>query len=417
MVSINYAFKEIFSKIVYYGPGLSGKTTNLQYVFKKVPKETRGELISLATDADRTLYFDFLPVNVGEIKGFAVKFQLYTVPGQVYYNATRKLVLRGVDGLVFVADSQVEKMDDNIESLKNLEENLTEYGYNLKDLPFVLQYNKRDLPNIATIEQMNDALNFQEVPYFEAVAPTGKGVFATLKAISKLVIEKTKKSKTESSRAAVVDSESTSAEEPEPQPPEPVVSSPEQSSTEITPSENLERPEPVEALQMQSSVVEETAVRAPEVTASPEIKTDTKPTEKPSIVTESENLTNVVVSTTADDLEESAVETEPVSLEDTTEHSVLKDDSSEPEENETKIMQHPDVLDADKLREFYLSKTLDVIADEPVSKGGFDEEETVIADPRQTGHMIMGKPQMAESKKIKDKKKAGLFGWLKKKKK
>jgi signal recognition particle receptor subunit beta len=193
MVSINYAFKEIISKIVYYGPGLSGKTTNLQHVFKKVPKDTRGELISLATDADRTLYFDFLPVNVGKIRGFDIKFQLYTVPGQVYYNATRKLVLRGVDGLVFVADSQLDKMDENIESLKNLEENLAEYGYILKELPLVIQYNKRDLPKIATIEQLEQLLNPRGVPYFEAVATQGSGVFGTLKAISKLVIDKAKK--------------------------------------------------------------------------------------------------------------------------------------------------------------------------------------------------------------------------------
>ena len=143
MASINYAYKEIISKIVYYGPGLSGKTTNLQYVFSKVPAETRGELISLATDADRTLYFDFLPLNVGTIKGFATKFQLYTVPGQVYYNATRKLVLRGVDGIVFVADSQAEKLDENIESFQNLQDNLAEYGYDIDGIPTVIQYNKR----------------------------------------------------------------------------------------------------------------------------------------------------------------------------------------------------------------------------------------------------------------------------------
>src|SRR5512147_990402 len=164
MVSINYAFKEIISKIVYYGPGLSGKTTNLQYVFKKVPSETRGELISLATDADRTLYFDFLPVNVGTIQGFATKFQLYTVPGQVYYNATRKLVLRGVDGLVFVADSQPDKMDENIESLTNLEENLLEYGYNAADLPMVIQFNKRDLPGVMSVEHLNARLNPRKIP-------------------------------------------------------------------------------------------------------------------------------------------------------------------------------------------------------------------------------------------------------------
>jgi signal recognition particle receptor subunit beta len=151
MVSINYASREVCCKIVYYGPGLSGKTTNLQYVHAKVPQKTRGDLISLATEADRTLYFDFLPINIGSINGFAAKFQLYTVPGQVYYNATRKLVLRGTDGIVFVADSQADKMDDNIESLMNLEDNLKEYGYSIDEIPVVIQYNKRDLPGVLSV--------------------------------------------------------------------------------------------------------------------------------------------------------------------------------------------------------------------------------------------------------------------------
>jgi len=415
MVSINYAFKEIFSKIVYYGPGLSGKTTNLQYVFKKVPKETRGELISLATDADRTLYFDFLPVNVGEIKGFAVKFQLYTVPGQVYYNATRKLVLRGVDGLVFVADSQVEKMDDNIESLKNLEENLAEYGYNLRDLPFVLQYNKRDLPNIATVEQMNKTMNSFNVPYFEAVASMGDGVFATLKAISKLVMEKAKKGGMESSRSAVVDPGSSTVGESKPQPAEPIVSSPEKSLPEQSLPETISSTTSDQAVEIaQQSKTEE---QMSEVVESPEVDTETKLIEKPSIVTESENLTNVVVSTTEDDVEKADDDIEPAGFEEATEHSELKNDESEPEEDKVKIKKHPDVLDADRLREFYSSRSKELTADEPVTESDFDEEETVIADPKQTGHMMMGKPQMAESKKVKDKKKAGLFGWLKKKKK
>jgi signal recognition particle receptor subunit beta len=190
MVSINYAFREISCKIVYYGPGLSGKTTNLQYVHQKVPGKTRGDLISLATDADRTLYFDFLPINLGAIQGFATKFQLYTVPGQVYYNATRKLVLRGVDGLVFVADSQRAKMDENLESLKNLYDNLEEYGYDPADLPIVIQYNKRDLPDVMTVEELQAALNPHHLPHFEAVAVNGTGVFDTLKLIIKLVLDK-----------------------------------------------------------------------------------------------------------------------------------------------------------------------------------------------------------------------------------
>ncbi len=192
MVSINYAFKEISCKIIYYGPGMSGKTSNLQYVHKKIPNTSKGELISLATDTDRTLYFDFLPLNIGEIHGFSTKFQLYTVPGQVFYNATRKLVLRGVDGLVFVADSQRSKMDENIESLNNLIENLNEYGYVLENLPMVFQYNKRDLLEIFEIEELENVLNPRKLPYFEAVALKGEGVFDTLKCITKQVLDKAK---------------------------------------------------------------------------------------------------------------------------------------------------------------------------------------------------------------------------------
>lgn len=193
MVTINYASREISCKIVFYGPGLSGKTTNLQYVHKKVPTQTRGELISLATDTDRTLFFDFLPINLGTIQGFSTRFQLYTVPGQVYYNATRKLVLRGVDGLVFVADSQLSKMDENVESLNNLMENLKEYGYKLEELPLVIQYNKRDLENVASLEELKKTINTYERPYFEAVAVKGVGVFDTLKMICKLVMAKIQK--------------------------------------------------------------------------------------------------------------------------------------------------------------------------------------------------------------------------------
>ena len=193
MASINYASKEISCKIVYYGPGLSGKTTNLQYVHQKIPSQSRGQLISLATDQDRTLYFDFLPVDIGKIHGFATKFQLYTVPGQVYYNATRKLVLRGVDGLVFVADSQKCKMDENIESLENLVENLSEYGYEIDRIPLVLQYNKRDLNYISSVEELQRTLNPRGLPCFEAVATRGNGIFDTLKCISKLVLDQAKR--------------------------------------------------------------------------------------------------------------------------------------------------------------------------------------------------------------------------------
>jgi signal recognition particle receptor subunit beta len=196
MVAINYANREVSCKIVYYGPGLSGKTTNLQYIHGKVPGTTRGDLISLATDADRTLYFDFLPINIGDINGFTTRFQLYTVPGQVFYNATRKLVLRGVDGLIFVADSQRDKADENVESLNNLKENLSEYGYDLGKLPLILQYNKRDLPDIMSVEELDQLLNDHKWPVFESVAHKGKGVFDTLKLIIKMILEKAKKSGT-----------------------------------------------------------------------------------------------------------------------------------------------------------------------------------------------------------------------------
>lgn len=222
MSMINYASREINCKIVYYGPGLGGKTTNLEHVYRKVSPETRGKLISLATESERTLFFDFLPVDLGTIRGFKTRFHLYTVPGQVYYNASRKLILKGVDGIVFVADSQMERMEANQESMQNLYDNMTEYGYDLTRMPFVVQYNKRDLPNAAPLAELQDALNpgwevteparqhlapdpwhaganlveqlptgewVERAPYFEAVAVTGDGVFDTLKAVSKLVLK------------------------------------------------------------------------------------------------------------------------------------------------------------------------------------------------------------------------------------
>jgi signal recognition particle receptor subunit beta len=189
MSMINYASREINCKIVYYGPGLGGKTTNLEYIYNKVAPNTRGKLISLATETERTLFFDFLPVDLGTIRGFKTRFHLYTVPGQVYYNASRKLILKGVDGVVFVADSQVERLDANIEAMHNLYENLAEYGYDLRQIPFVIQYNKRDLPNISPVEELEQHLNPDHVPSFEAVAIKGVGVFDTLKAVAKLVIK------------------------------------------------------------------------------------------------------------------------------------------------------------------------------------------------------------------------------------
>ncbi len=189
MSMINYASREINCKIVYYGPGLGGKTTNLEFIYNKVAPNTRGKLISLATETERTLFFDFLPVDLGTIRGFKTRFHLYTVPGQVYYNASRKLILKGVDGVVFVADSQVERLDANIEAMHNLYENLAEYGYDLRLIPFVIQYNKRDLPNVSPVNELNQHLNPDHVPAYEAVATTGIGVFDTLKAIAKLVIK------------------------------------------------------------------------------------------------------------------------------------------------------------------------------------------------------------------------------------
>jgi signal recognition particle receptor subunit beta len=222
MSMINYASREINCKIVYYGPGLGGKTTNLEHVYAKVQPDTRGKLISLATETERTLFFDFLPVDLGTIRGFKTRFHLYTVPGQVYYNASRKLILKGVDGIVFVGDSQVERMEANQEAMQNLYDNMAEYGYDLTTMPFVIQYNKRDLPNASPVRELQAALNpgweitnptrmrltpdpvhpgenlveqletgewIERAPYFEAVATTGDGVFDTLKAVSRLVLK------------------------------------------------------------------------------------------------------------------------------------------------------------------------------------------------------------------------------------
>ena len=218
---INYAAREINCKIVYYGPGLGGKTTNLEHIYGKVKPDTRGKLISLATETERTLFFDFLPVDLGTIRGFRTRVHLYTVPGQVYYNASRKLILKNVDGIVFVADSQLERMEANLESMQNLYDNMAEYGYDITRIPFVIQYNKRDLPNAAPIAELQAALNpgwpvtdpmrqrplpdpqheseflvsqedgqwIERAPYVEAVALTGDGVFDTLKGISKNVVK------------------------------------------------------------------------------------------------------------------------------------------------------------------------------------------------------------------------------------
>ena len=221
MSMINYASREINCKLVYYGPGLGGKTTNLEHVYGKVAPEKRGKMVSLATETERTLFFDFLPVDLGTIRGFKTRFHMYTVPGQVYYNASRKLILKGVDGLVFVADSQIDRMEANVESMQNLYDNMAEYGYDVAKIPFVIQYNKRDLPNASPISELQQQLNpgwevtdlakqrettdslnkgewlitqvdgawIQRAPYVESIAINGVGVFETLKHVAKLVLK------------------------------------------------------------------------------------------------------------------------------------------------------------------------------------------------------------------------------------
>jgi len=193
MSFINYSSREINCKIVYYGPGLCGKTTNLQFIYSKTNPELKGKMISLATETERTLFFDFLPLALGEIRGFKTRFHLYTVPGQVFYDASRKLILKGVDGVVFVADSQIERMEANLESADNLRINLREQGYELEKIPYVVQYNKRDLPNAAPLQEMRRLLNPLQVSEFEASANVGKGVFETLKAVAKGVLTDLKK--------------------------------------------------------------------------------------------------------------------------------------------------------------------------------------------------------------------------------
>lgn len=192
MPLVNYATREITCKIVYYGPGRSGKTTNLHYIYEQVPSDRRGAMVSLATQTDRTLFFDFLPLDLGSISGFATRFQLYTVPGQVYYQATRKLVLQGADGVVFVADSQTRQLGENIESMRDLHANLAEHGMDARTVPLVIQYNKQDLPPalILSTDVLDDALNFRDVPAFAADALNGRGVFETLRGIAELVLRR-----------------------------------------------------------------------------------------------------------------------------------------------------------------------------------------------------------------------------------
>ena len=193
MSFINYSSREINCKIVYYGPGLCGKTTNLQFIYNKTSPAAKGKMISLATETERTLFFDFLPLSLGEIRGFKTRFHLYTVPGQVFYDASRKLILKGVDGVVFVADSQMERMEANQESLENLRDNLKEQTYDIEKIPLVIQYNKRDLPNVAPVDELSRHLNLLRRPEFSAIATSGEGVFDTLKEIAKGVLQELKR--------------------------------------------------------------------------------------------------------------------------------------------------------------------------------------------------------------------------------
>ena len=193
MSFINYAAREINCKLVYYGPGLCGKTTNLQHIYKKVDPGAKGKLISLATETERTLFFDFLPLELGTIRGFKTRFHLYTVPGQIFYEASRKLILKGADGVVFVADSQLERVEANIQSLADMRQHLGDQGIDPDKIPLVIQYNKRDLPNAIPIDELQKTLNPRNLPWFEAVAPQGTGVFETLKAIAKFVMQELQK--------------------------------------------------------------------------------------------------------------------------------------------------------------------------------------------------------------------------------
>jgi len=393
MVSINYAFKEIISKIVYYGPGLSGKTSNLQYVFIKVPRDTRGELISLATDADRTLYFDFLPVNVGTIQGFTTKFQLYTVPGQVYYNATRKLVLRGVDGIVFVADSQAEKIEENLESLNNLKENLEEYGYDIDQIPMVIQYNKRDLPNASSIETLERELNPRGVPYYEAIGTTGEGVFKTLKDICKLVLDQVKSKKLEPSRIVKPEPVAVAAHSPEPSRPAPRQPAPEPVMED--------RHEITKGIEFSTAGQQSQAPPAQKETP-------------PEMMSEPGTHTNIVVSDTSTEKEEddfSATQSAPLHSE-VIERSILSDDSGELVAAKEKIEELKNTSSRSK---YVIEDVPWGASNKPLTSHSFDDEATQISDLSLKNSLPLAKPQMAESRKVKAKRgKFSLFGWLKK---
>lgn len=188
MSFINHNAKEIHCKIVYYGPSLGGKTTNLQWVYQKTADDQKSKLVALNSDVERTLFFDFLPLNIGEIRGYKTRFHLYTVPGQVVYDASRRLIMKGLDGVIFVADSQAERMEENTEALRNLEKNLELQGYDIREIPLIMQYNKRDLPNAAPLAELRSQLNLYNAPEFEASASIGRGVMESLKTVSKSIL-------------------------------------------------------------------------------------------------------------------------------------------------------------------------------------------------------------------------------------
>jgi len=398
MVAINYGNREVSCKIVYYGPGLSGKTTNLQYIHGKVPGTTRGDLISLATDADRTLYFDFLPINIGTINGFTTRFQLYTVPGQVFYNATRKLVLRGVDGLIFVADSQRDKADENVESLNNLKENLADYGYNLDSIPMILQYNKRDLPDIMDIEELDKLLNEHNWPVFESVAHKGKGVFDTLKLIIKMILEKARKSDTAKKIQAGGEREAVS--EPARKPPEKVAAAMPQKAPEQKPVSGVSSMRTVPESEVQTgSQAPRIAARQKTGQAATAVAEAVSDEEKPStekeghqVVTVSpdseDDLTSVVDNMAADKLEENVIP-----------ESSMAESAGVPkhDEQETIINESPSTE---------MEKETAEQAPEEESDG-----EELNDDPFA---LPSARPKMATSIRVKQKKKKGffLFRWL-----
>jgi len=281
MVQFNFAHREVSCKLVYYGPGMSGKTTNIEMIHQQAPDTMKGQLTSIATEGDRTLFFDFLPLDLGEIAGMRTKFQLYTVPGQVFYNATRKLVLRGADGVIFVADSSRRKMRENVESVENLISNMKEYGMDIEDIPLVFQWNKRDLPDAVPVEELQKALNRWNAPAFEAVAVKGEGVFAALKCVSGLVLEKI--SRKAPQRAATQAAQPPAAARPAPAAPPPITGPaptvpPRPTAPAYPPRPAVVQPPPVTPLQRPAAYPPAAAAAAPKA---PRVVQPARPAARP----------------------------------------------------------------------------------------------------------------------------------------